>query len=247
MSIKLLHLPSDAEAILVARPNRFVGIVNILDQKSESVISESVKVHIHDPGRLNEILYPGNHVFLKKPNLNSLVIRKTKWDIIAGLVNDQSVLIHSGYHRKLAEMIFKNKKINPFGTLINIQPEVRFGNSRLDFLLTSGSGEKIFVEIKGCTLTVNNRALFPDAPSSRATRHLKELMVALKKGYRAAVIVLVFRSDSICFAPNFETDPNFTKAFTNAVVSGVEVFPLVLSYRNEFIYYEKRIPVCNDY
>jgi sugar fermentation stimulation protein A len=245
MAVKLLELTYDAEGIFKARPNRFLGVVDIIDQKTGRVTSRSVQVHVHDPGRLKEILYPGNRVLLKKAKTEPKQTRKTKWDIIAGRVNKQWVVIHSGYHRKIVESILNNTTICPFGKLKSIRPEVRFGRSRLDFLITKRSGEQVYIEVKGCTLAIDDVALFPDAPTQRGSRHLEELIRAKKDGFQVAVIILVFRSESKCFAPNGETDPRFEKTFKKALKSGVEVYPIILGYSNNSINFQRSIPICS--
>jgi sugar fermentation stimulation protein A len=240
-----LDLKCDELAVVLERPNRFLGIVDIIDSRTGKVKSKSVKAHVHDPGRLKEILYPGNNVLLKKPDKKKLKDRKTKWDVIAGWVGEQWVLIHSGYHRILVERIL-NEKICPLGQLSNIKPEVKFGDSRLDFLVTHPDGHETYLEVKGCTLTKDGRALFPDAPTERGTRHLRSLMLAKERRYGAGIIILVFRADSECFAPNSETDPKFTETFKAARAAGVEVYPMVLKYQDSVITFERMVPVCPD-
>ena len=248
MPTSILKIQLDAEGILKARPNRFLGIVDILDAKGKTVIIENEKVHIHDPGRLKEILYPGNRVLLKKAVERSLPTRKTGWDLISGFVADQWVLVHSGFHRQITEVVLKKKLLQFLEEMDSFTPEVQFGHSRLDFLLTNKDGSQTFIEVKGCTLNIAGRALFPDAPTLRGSKHLNALVEATKKGYEAAIIVLVFRSDSTCFAPNEETDPKFTENFKEAVKNGVSVYPLLMSFNKDTgrIYFEKTIPVCPE-
>ncbi len=203
---------------------------------------KNVKVHVHDPGRLKELLYPGNQVLLKRmANTN----RKTKWDVIAAFCDGEWILVISGYHREIAEWVIKNEEINPFGKLGKIKAEVKFGHSRLDFLLEKDDGNEIWVEVKGCTLAVDGVALFPDAPTKRGTRHLRHLMEAKEGGAESAILILVFRPDARCFAPNVETDPEFSRVFYEAVDVGVEVYPLLFQYKNKIINYIGKIPVCD--
>ena len=98
------------------------------------------------------------------------------------------------------------------------QREVRVGESRLDFLVG-----QTYVEMKGCTLVKGERALFPDAPTSRGTRHLRTLRELLSKGFQGLLEVLVLRPDAQCFAPNQETDPIFADQFWAAMGEGMEV------------------------
>lgn len=233
MNIKLMDISFDKEGVFIDRPNRFLGVVDIN--------GERVKVHIHDPGRLKEILYPGNRVLLRYALSKN---RKTRWDLLAGKVNSQWVLIHSGFHRKLAEKIFSIPEISPFKDVAEIRAEVSYNKSRLDFLITTYSRERIWIEVKGCTLAKNGIALFPDAPTTRGKRHIEELIQLREEGERAAVIVLVFRRDVNCFAPNCETDPEFCRTFLKGIERGVEVYPLVLGYEKGEIFYIERISVC---
>jgi sugar fermentation stimulation protein A len=236
MKKAIFDLPFDAQGIFRERPNRFLGIVDITEPK----ILKNVEVHIHDPGRLKEILYPGNRVLLKKAlNKN----RKTAWDMISGKVEKYNVLIHSGYHRNISENILKDKELCPFGELRRIRPEVKAGESRLDYLVESRSGRKIWIEIKGCSLCIDGVALFPDAPTSRGKKHLETLIQLKRDGAEAAVIFLVFGPDSKYFTPNKKTDPAFAATLKRALKCGIEVHPLLFQYDNGKIYYKGKIPV----
>ena len=89
-------------------------------------------------------------------------------------------------------------------------------------------------------------ALFPDAPTKRGARHIRHLMEAKKKKDESAMIILVFRPDTRCFAPNWETDVEFAKIFYKAVDFGVSVYPLVFGYHEDYLHYIKKIPLCRE-
>ncbi len=232
--IKLLEIKSDAEAIFKSRPNKYVAEVDIVKPFSE----KCVVVHIHDPGRLSEILYPGNTLLLKnedKPH------RKTKWDVIAGKVNNDFVLIHSGYHRKIAESVFE-KNILPFcENFKTIKAEVKYKNHRIDFVGTEHDNKKCWIEVKGCTLGKGQVALFPDAPTVRGANHLKILLELQNKGDNAKLVILIFAPDVEYFMPNAETDKNFSEIFKYIVKKGIDVYPLSLLYENNWVYFKKQI------
>jgi len=152
--------------------------------------------------------------------------------------------VHSGFHRAISESILGDEKLSPFGPFSGLKCEVKVGHSRMDFLGTLQGGKGVLIEVKGCTLTRDGKALFPDAPTERGRRHLETLMEARGRGMRAAIMILVFRADSNCFSPNAETDPKFTEAFWKASEEGVEVYPLVLSYENGSLFYHGQIPIC---
>jgi len=232
MEQEVMRIPTDAEGIFLERPNRFLGMVQIPGEE------EPTGVHVHDPGRLNEILFPGNRVLLRRAESPK---RKTRWDLVAGLCEDHWVLVHSGYHRRIAEAILSSQ-LSPLGTVRELRAEVRYNSSRLDFLAETSKGP-VWIETKGCTLCRKGVALFPDAPTTRGKRHLEHLREIRLKGERAAVLVLVFRPDAESFAPNHQTDPGFAEAFWNAVASGVEVYPLVLEFQPPLLGFKGAIPV----
>ena len=102
-----------------------------------------------------------------------------------------------------------------------VKPEIKYGNSRLDFLLTD-EGEECYVEVKGVTLVENKVAKFPDAPTSRGTRHLQELIKIKASGKRAIALFISMRDDPESFTPNWKTDPTFSKQLVIAIENGVE-------------------------
>lgn len=257
-----MKIPWDAEATLLSRPNRFVGVVDIemppvssvspccsipsssstsstLSLSSSSDLHE-VKAHIHDPGRLEDLLYPGNKLLLRKatnPN------RKTGWDVIAAKADDGWILINSSFHRAIAEWAIRNKVCSFFEDVREIRPEQRFGESRLDFLLKKDNIDQ-WVEVKGCTLIYGKNATFPDAPTIRGRRHVGELKKAFESGCEATIVVLIFRKDGSCFKANSHIDPDFAKAFEDAVATGVNVCPLVFSFEGEDLFYKGTLPLC---
>ena len=97
-----------------------------------------------------------------------------------------------------------------------IRSEVRYGKSRIDFLVDGNT----LVELKGSNLLVGKKCVFPDAPTSRGKKHLEELIKAVKEGYRAYILIMVLR-DCRCFETNKELDPEFSGTFKKALKAGV--------------------------
>ena len=233
--MNLFKIRTDAVAKFKKRLNKYLAIVDII----EPFYKKDVLIHIHDPGRLSEILFHENLILLKyekKPT------RKTEWDAIAGYVNKRWVLIHSNYHRKISEAILKSN-ILPFSKdILDIKPEPKIGNSRLDFLLITRDNQQIWIEVKGCTLAKNNIAIFPDAPTSRGLKHLKTL-IKLKQEHDAKLIILIFNPDVEFFMPNIDTDPEFSKVFYKCLQI-IDIYPLVLEFsRDGIIFFKKTIPI----
>ncbi len=233
---ELMKIPFDEKGTFLERKNRFLGSVKLENYGSQDV-------HVRDPGRLEELLYEGNEVLLKKADNKD---RKTNWDLIGAKFNDKWVLVNSGYHREITQNILEDRSMSPFNDIESYKPEVSLGESRIDFLIKKGS-EKIWVEVKGCTLAKDGEALFPDAPTKRGKRHVNELREVVRDGGRGALLILVFRSDAECFRPYKRRDPEFADTFYNAVDEGLEVYPLLLSFNDEDegkLYFKDTITLC---
>lgn len=238
MRKKIMEIPTDEDGRFVERKNRFLGIVDIGDGAG----SRKEQVHVRDPGRLEEILYEGNEVALRRVENEN---RKTDWDLVAGKVGDDWVLVNSGYHRTISETVLNDDEIRPFNDFDSITPETRLGESVIDFMLERGE-DKIWVEVKGCTLAEDGVALFPDAPTLRGKRHVDELRKAIGDGDSAALVILVFRPDAECFAPYEDRDPEFTDSFELALEEGLEVHPLRFEFEDNVLYYTGKIPLCRS-
>jgi len=225
--IAVLRPGAQVEGEFISRPNRFLGIVKI-DGREELV-------HIHDPGRLEELLYNGNGVLVKRAEGPR---RKTSWSLIAASYENQWIFTNSGYHRQISENL-----MNFLFAGADIRAEVRIGHSRLDFVVKNGDA-CTGVEIKGCTLTEDGKALFPDAPTERGRKHIETLVEMMDEGCGAVLVVLVFRKDSRCFAPNRRTDPAFARALENAVKKGLSVRPMLMEYDGETVWWTGEIGLC---
>ena len=226
----IYNIGIDKRGKFIERPNRFIAHIQLPD-KTEAVC------HVHDSGRIRELLFEGNSIGLKKAKEGS--VRKTGWDVISALSDDgEDILINSAYHRYISENLLKDSTLSPFGKVDSLKAEVKNGDSRIDYLLEK-DGQRIWVEVKGVSLSVNKVAMFPDAPSTRAQKHLKELMKLKEEGDRSAVLLLVFR-ESDSFRPKHETDPVFAELFYEAVSRGVEVYPVQFFLDGGKVMYEDR-------
>ncbi|WP_340818350.1 DNA/RNA nuclease SfsA [Methanolobus sp. WCC4] len=234
---QVLNIHIDTEGTFIERPNRFLAIVEI----ENNGIKTHEKVHVHDPGRLLDILYPGNRVLLRKASNPN---RKTGWDMIAGRSGDNWILINSAFHRQISGWVIENGIIDDLSNADSILPEQRYGDSRLDYLVRK-DGKSTWIEVKGCTLAGGRVASFPDAPTTRGKRHLEELIKARSEGHDAAVIILVLRPEAECFTANGIIDPAFADTFEKALEAGVKVFPLQFSFEGSNIHYLSQLPLCD--
>ena len=226
-------LAADACGRFLERPNRFLARVEL-----EGKI---IEVHVHDPGRLPQVLVPGTPVLIKyRPGPK----RRTSWDLLAGKAAGHWVFAHSGYHRPLTQTLLSERGPDIFPGLKAFKPEPQVNKGRLDYLLELEKGDRMFVEIKGCTLAEGQKALFPDAPTSRGRKHLQVLTELKKQGIKALVWLLVFRPECTCFAPAEGIDPLFTRDFYEALEVGVEPKIFQFSYDGRFLRLEKALPLC---
>lgn len=199
------------EGIFKNRPNRFIAEVEIN--------GKLVKAHVPNTGRCKELLIPGVKVYLL-PSDNPK--RKTKFSL--HFVLNKGYLV-SLYSQQANEIVFNAIKEGLVGELSDYSDFVRektIDNSRIDIYL-SKDDEDCFVEVKGVTLIKNGLAQFPDAPTERGCKHLKELINLKKRGHRAVVFFLIQHPAGNEFRPNWENDPDFASTLNEAFDSGVEI------------------------
>lgn len=230
----------DAEPILII-PNLILGTFKKRDNRfliTGSINKKNEKCHLHDPGRLKELLKPGAPLLLQYVTGK----RKTKYDVIA-VKKDTWTFIHSGYHSTLAQELLRRKKIRELSTYTIARKEYTYGKSRIDFLLDNT--HKCLLEVKGCTLILNRKAIFPDAPTSRGKRHLQELIRANQEGYKTAVLFLVM-GDADSFSPNWEMDPEFAYTLNEARKKNVKLLAYTIKFDNGKLFLGKEIPVSTN-
>lgn len=188
------------------RPNRFIAHVE-MDGRRETV-------HVKNTGRCRELLLPGAEVWLTAPGTEG---RKTKFDLVTvRKENGMLVNIDSQAPNAVVREWLERQGYDV------IVPEYSYGDSRIDFYLERGM-EKTLMEVKGCTLEIDGIGYFPDAPTDRGVKHLRELANAVKNGYRT-VIAFAIQMDGIMeVRPNIQTHPEFGSAMQEAAEAGVEI------------------------
>ncbi|URZ02648.1 DNA/RNA nuclease SfsA [Clostridium felsineum] len=199
-------------AIFVKRPNRFQAYVKLE--------GEEIMAHVPNTGRCKEILVPGCTVVLREENNPN---RKTKYDLIGAYKGEKFINIDSQIPNKVVHEALKNKKINKLIKYDNIMREKTFNNSRFDFRLENKNGEVYFLEVKGVTLEDEGIARFPDAPTERGSKHLKELVEAKKSGYGAGVLFLMQMDNINEFKPHDRMDKAFGEALRYAASNEVDI------------------------
>ncbi|HWG90100.1 MAG TPA: DNA/RNA nuclease SfsA [Candidatus Thermoplasmatota archaeon] len=202
------------EGRFLSRPNRFLTYVEV-DGVTRACFCSN-------PGRMPEFLEPGRPV-LVGPRIGGQQGPTTHVHL-AFRHNGAWVGIDTRIPGRLFLEGFAAGKFPFLQGYTEVQPEVTFGASRFDFLLKGEGLPPCFVEVKNCTLVTDGLAQWPDAPSERGAKHLRELALARKQGYRAVVLWIVQRGDARLLTPFEERDPDFAKAVRLAAKRGVEAY-----------------------
>ncbi|MDR1318606.1 MAG: DNA/RNA nuclease SfsA [Treponema sp.] len=197
---------NDLEAVFAARPNRFLIIAKAGGKETAC--------HCPDPGRLTELLFPGARLILEKRRGGQSAVKrgppaKTAYTAAAVRYRGEIVPLFSARLNRAAEKLIL-KKIIP--GLKEIHAEFSLGNSRFDFLCIDEKGRRHLVEVKACSLVEHGVAMFPDAPSGRALKHLEELASLGSRGYCCHLLFVITHGEPKVFVPNPHTDPAFAAA-----------------------------------
>lgn len=207
-----MQYPIIKTALFLKRPNRFIAHV-ILDGKEEIV-------HVKNTGRCQELLQPNARVILEKSQNPH---RKTKYSLIAVYKNELLVNMDSQAPNTVVWEGITAHKIDEIKDIMILKKEVTFGQSRFDLYFEALNKKKGFIEVKGVTLENQGVAMFPDAPTLRGTKHVREMMRAVKEGYQGFIVFLVQMQGIKYFTPNRIMDKNFSDALKEAKESGVNV------------------------
>lgn len=204
------------KAIFRSRPNRFVAICEI-----DGV---EVKAHVPNTGRCKELLIDGVVVYLL-PSDNPK--RKTKYSLLFVVNKGELVSLYSqGANRTVFDGI-KSGKVRELKGYNILEMEKTIDKSRIDIYLAHEKEGKIiddcYCEVKGVTLIKDGMAQFPDAPTERGSKHLKELIKLKKEGHRTVIFFLIQHPAGDFFRPNWENDPDFAENLNDAYNNGVEI------------------------
>lgn len=196
------------KGIFLERPNRFVAVVELAGKKEIC--------HVKNTGRCKELLQKGVTVVLEDCVENTK--RKTRYDVIGVYKGERLINIDSQAPNKVVGEYMEQL----FPDLCSCRPETKYGNSRFDFYVET-KAKKMFLEVKGVTLEENGIVRFPDAPTERGIKHIRELEQCLTEGYEAYVIFVVQMEHAVRFEPNWETHAAFGEALLHARQAGVQL------------------------
>ena len=213
----------------VDRPNRFVAHV----ETAEGLQT----VHVKNTGRCRELLLPGAAVYLER---GTSPARKTAFDLIAVEKGERLINMDAQAPNKVFGEWVRGGGFLP--GVMAVRPEFTFGESRLDFCLETPQGPCL-VEVKGVTLEEGGAARFPDAPTERGVKHIRELQRAAEAGLGAVLFFVVQMEGIRSVAPNEETHPAFGAALREAAERGVRVCAWDCAVTPESIAIRRPVPV----
>ena len=223
------------EAIFISRPNRFIAEVELYG-KTEIC-------HVKNTGRCKELLVRGAKVYINRSDKPE---RVTKFDLIAVQKGSRLINMDSGAPNKVFLEYLKSGRYLSGITLI--KPEAKYGSSRFDFYVEAEGSHlynkrKIFMEVKGVTLEINGAAFFPDAPTERGVKHLRELGQLVNDGYEAHVVFVIKMKNIRSFSPNNITHPAFGEALYDAKKAGVEIAAFECVVKPDSLFINSPVPV----
>jgi sugar fermentation stimulation protein A len=230
-----LDLGTLVEGRFLSRTNRFRVEVRVGNKETSA--------HLANPGRLEELLVPNRTVWLRHANRSH---RTTDYDLT--LIEHGEILVSLNSHlpNALLSKALRSGNLPWVDRDAVVRSEVQFGKSRLDFHLAGQDSGEWWIEAKSVTLVEGHLAKFPDAPTQRGQRHLRELISVVRQGAQALAIFVVQRNDAEGFAPNDRTDPDFGDALRAAAEAGVQIRAIRCKVTPYRINLDAVIPVSLD-
>ena len=221
---------------LIKRYKRFFADVKLNKQKFTA--------HCPNTGSMKGLLDEGNEVYLLK---NDDPKRKLKYTLEIIKTKGNLVGVNTHFANKIVNHALSNNLIGELKNNDNIKPEVFFNKeTRFDFLIEKDK-KKIFLEVKNVTLFRDKKtAEFPDAVTSRGSKHLLTLIDAIKKGYKAYLIFLVQIQNMEYFKIAKDIDADYYKNYLIAKKAGVNFLAYRCNINSKKIFIEKKLKIKDE-
>jgi len=219
-------------ATLIKRYKRFLADVTTAEGRE-------ITVYCPNTGTMRSCSTPGSQVMLStSPNLN----RKYPQTLEMVRENDTWIGVNTGLTNTIVAEAIREGRIKEFQDIDSITKEVVTSkSSRLDLLLEQRD-KKIYVEIKNCSLVEEGWAMFPDAVTTRGTKHLEELARLVEQGHQGVIFFCIQRSDADRFRPAAHIDPVYANTLTEVSKKGVQIIAYQAEVLPESISIRKAIP-----
>ncbi len=213
----LLRVHGHVECIVLERLNRFVVRV--------AVGGTVEKAYINNTGRLHDILVYGRLGYCL-PGRGA----RTRYRLFAVKDRDGAALIDTRMQMEAFEKALEENMLPWLHGCRLISRNPRLGESVLDYLVEC-NGEEVYVELKSAVLRLGDAASYPDCPSLRGRRHIRELINHARTGGRALLVFVAALPEPRYFTPNREADPVIAQLVVEAIEAGVGVHAIALHYR----------------
>lgn len=225
------------EGVLIKRYKRFLADIRLQD-------GSIITAHCPNTGTMLGCSTPGSAVYLTKSNNPT---RKYPYTLEMTQVGTTWVGVNTGRTNKLVVEALLKGQIAEFANIDAVKTEVKTScHTRLDIQIIKGT-ESTFIEVKNCSLAINGCAMFPDAVTSRGTKHLHELIRLVEEGFKSTIFFLVQRMDADRFSPANDIDPNYGKTLRLAIASGVQVLVYQAQVSPEGIHVVHALPFVDNY
>ena len=208
------------------------------------VNNEIVSAHCPNTGSMKGLLEENNNVWISKVDNPK---RKLKYTLEIIEVKKNLVGVNTHLANKIVSHGLSNNLIDELKNYLNIKPEVFFNKeTRFDFLLEKNK-QKNFIEVKNVTLSREKKICeFPDAVTSRGSKHLKNLIDAIKKGYKSYVLFLVQIQGMEYFKIAKDIDGEYYKNYLIAKKAGVNFLAYRCNISPKEIKIEKKIEIIDE-
>ena len=203
---------------IISRYKRFLADVELPD-------GTVITAHTTNTGSMKTCWEPGDAVLLEHHDNPA---RKLKYTWLACQRNGCWVGVETGMPNRVVAEAARNDALPGLPGLTDVLTEQKYGseNSRIDVLAKDAKGGLVYIEVKNTSLKIGSQACFPDAVTTRGSKHLRELRGMVEQGHRAAIVFFVQRQDVAAFDVAREIDPGYAEELDRAVEGGVEVLPL---------------------
>ena len=221
---------------LIKRYKRFLADI-ILDN------GETITAHVPNSGRMTSTIAETCDVWV---SFHDNPKRKLKYTLELTKIDDELICTNTGHANKVAIEAIKNGTIKQLQGYESLKPEQKYGEkSRIDILLENGL-QKCYVEVKSVTLKVDDTLAFPDAVTTRGTKHLNELCDMAAQGHRAVMLYVIQRTDSLPFRLANEIDEKYAETFKEVTKKGVEVLVYQSDITLEDITITREVKMINN-
>lgn len=222
------------QGTLIKRYKRFIADVQLDD-------GSDVQAHCPNTGPMTGISGPGMRVALSYHDNPRRKLCYT-WEMTQ-VESGQWVGVNTHRPNDLFHQAFNQGQLAVFKDYSEIRSEVRWGDSRFDFLLRKDGHNPRYVEIKNAHMKRNEGVFFPDTVTARGTKHIQALTGLVEQGYCASLVYIVQRNDCQFLSIAHDIDPVYGKVFDHALKVGVSCFAYACEVNPQGICIQRSLPI----